>query len=44
MYLVTALLAISTLAGPAEAMFVSAAPHQDPAGVGSIGGQGNGSG
>lgn len=28
-YLVVALLAISTFAGPAEAMFVPAAPHQD---------------
>jgi len=30
-YLVVALLAISTVAGPAEAMFVTAAPHQEPA-------------
>ena len=28
-YLVVALLSISTFAGPAEAMFVPAAPHQD---------------
>jgi hypothetical protein len=28
-YLVVALLAISTFAGPADAMFVPAAPHQD---------------
>jgi Family of unknown function (DUF6627) len=28
-YLVVALLAISTFAGPAEAMFVPASPHQD---------------
>ncbi len=28
-YLVVALLAISTFAGPAEAMFVPAAPHQN---------------
>jgi hypothetical protein len=30
-YLVLALLAISTFGGPAEAMFVPAAPHQGPA-------------
>ncbi len=30
-YLAIALLAISTAAGPAEAMFISAAPHQGPA-------------
>jgi cytochrome c553 len=30
-YLVAALLAISTFAGPAEAMFVPAAPHQNTA-------------
>ncbi len=30
-YLVLALLVISTAAGPAEAMFISAAPHQDTA-------------
>jgi hypothetical protein len=30
-YLATALLAISTFAGPAEAMFVTSAPHQDAA-------------
>jgi len=32
-YLAAALLAISTVAGPAEAMFVPAATHQDPAGA-----------
>ncbi len=30
-YLATALFAMSTVAGPAEAMFVPAAPYQDPA-------------
>ncbi len=32
-YLVVALLAISTFAGPAEAMYVPTAPHQDITGV-----------
>jgi hypothetical protein len=30
MYLVAALLAISTAAGPADAMLISTAPHQEP--------------
>jgi hypothetical protein len=32
-YLAAALLALSTFAGPAEAMFVPVAPHQDAAGA-----------
>jgi uncharacterized protein DUF6627 len=35
-YLVVALIAISTFAGPAEAMFVPAAPHQDAAGASAV--------
>jgi hypothetical protein len=35
-YLVVALLAISTFTGPAEAMYVPTAPHQDIAGTASL--------
>lgn len=35
-YLVMALLAISTFAGPAEAMFVPATSHLDPASAGAV--------
>jgi hypothetical protein len=35
-YLVEALLAISTFAGPADAMFVPAAPHQDMIGATAV--------
>ncbi len=35
-YLVVALLAISTFSGPAEAMYVPTAPHQDIAGTESM--------
>ncbi len=35
LYLVVALLAISTFAGPAEAMFLPAAPHQEISGAAS---------
>ena len=36
LYLAAALLAISTFAGPAEAMFVPAAYHQDSAGAAAV--------
>jgi Family of unknown function (DUF6627) len=35
LYLVAALLAVSTFAGPAEAMFLPAAPHQEISGAAS---------
>jgi len=35
-YLVMALLALSTLAGPAEAMFVPVAPHLDPTSAAAV--------
>jgi hypothetical protein len=37
-YLAAALLAITTFAGPAEAMFVPAAPHQNAAGMAAASG------